>query len=261
MQRRFNYTGRKKIKRSAIQLSLLPRNEGPQAFDAKIKLDGLELPEHARVYVEAYHKASYMRFDFGQVGKLRAPADRQLRDIDSGASALFRVKVVDESGEHGRILAEADHLSPLGGDQANANRISLLPVETADLRDAVWQLEFSDRPVLVLNRAIENISAIAHGDEHFFTLVYPVVVQRVLFQILCIEGDADVDGDPDDWRTQWLKFVCQLPGVTEPPQPSADEEPEQLLGRRLEWIDLAVAGFCERCQIRDRFVRAQGTRE
>ena len=54
--------------------------------------------------------------------------------------ALFRVKVVDESGEHGQILAEVDGLSPLNGDEAAANRLSLLPVETADLGHAVWSL-------------------------------------------------------------------------------------------------------------------------
>jgi hypothetical protein len=222
------------------------------------KLSGLE----SRLYVEAYHKTSYMRFDFGDVGSPRSPADRQLREIDGGASALFRVKVVDESGEHGRILAEADHLSPLDGNQANANRISLLPVETADLRDAVWQLDFSnDRPVLVLNRKIENVSAIAHGDDHFFTLVYPAVVQRILFQILWVDEHYEVDGDTDDWRCQWLKFVCQLPGVNEPPKPASDEERDSIREQCLEWIDRAVAGFCEKLQVRDRFVRAHTPRE
>ena len=68
MQRKFNYTDRKKITRSAIRMTLLPRTDGPLAFDAKIDLDGLELPEHACVCVEAYHKALYMRFNFGKVG-------------------------------------------------------------------------------------------------------------------------------------------------------------------------------------------------
>jgi hypothetical protein len=261
MQRRFNYTGRKKINRSAIRLTLLPRNDGPQAFDAKIDLGGLDLPEHANVYVEAYHKASYMRFQFGRVGEIAAPEDRVLRDIDGGASALFRVKVVDESGEHGQILAEVDGLSPLNGDDAAANRLSLLPVVTEDLRQAVWRLNFSnDRPVLVLNRDIENIALIAHGDEHFFSLVYPAVVQRILIEIFQ-DGDAhDVDGDPDDWHCQWLKFVCQLPGVTEPPKRGEDDD-ESLRERQMIWIEKAAVGFCERYQVRDRYVRAHRPKE
>jgi len=241
---------------------LLPRNDGPQAFDAKIDLDGMDLPEHARVYVEAYHKASYMRFDFGRVGEVSTPEDRALRDIDAGASALFRVKVVDESGEHGRILAEVDGLSPLNGDEAAANRLSLLPVQTAELRHAVWQLDFSnDRPVLLLNRSIENVAVIARGDDHFFSLVYPVVVQRILLQILQNPDACDIDGDADDWRCQWLKFVCQLPGVSDPPKPSDDEDDEALRERQMEWIETASAGFCERYQVRERFVRAHRPKE
>lgn len=185
-----------------------------------------------------------------------------LRDIDGGASALFRVKVVDESREHGQILAEVDGLSPLNGDEAAANRLSLLPVETEDLGHAVWRLDFSNgRPVLVLNRNIENMAVIARGDDQFFSLVYPAVVQNVLVRILQVEECSDVDGDADDWRCQWLKFVCQLPGVTEPPKPAEDGDEEALREQQMEWIERAATGFCERYQVRDRFVRAHHPRE
>jgi hypothetical protein len=245
MLRRFNYTGRKKINRSAVRLTLTRRDNEPPAFDAAIRLDGLNLPAAARVYVEAYYHESYMRFDFGRVGDIRPPADRRLTDIDAGASALFRVKVIDESGEHGRILAEADGLSPLDSEEAAANREPLLPVVTADLGHAVWKLDFADdRPVLVLNRLIDNIHMTARGDDAFFALVYPAVVQRILLHILRVEQHYDVDGD--DWRCQWLRFVCQLPGVSPPPKPANDEEFDQMCDRHLEWIDGAVLAFCER---------------
>jgi hypothetical protein len=240
---------------------LVPRGNEPPAFDAKIRLDGLGLPENARVYVEAYHKASYMRFDFGSVGEIRPPDNRHLTDIDAGASALFRVKVIDETGEHGQSLAEADGLSPLDGEQTAANREPLLPVMTEDLGHAVWKLDFEDdRPVLVLNRRIEDIHLIARGDDHFFSLVYPSVVQRILLQILQVEEHYDPDGDADDWRCQWLGFVCQLPGVGPPPKPERDEEVEQLWQRHMEWIDRVTGAFCEQYAIRDRFIRAREVR-
>ena len=247
MLRRFNYTGRKKIRRSAVQLSLIPQGSDPPAFDARIDLDGLNLPDAARVYVEAYHRATYMRFDFGTVGDIRPPDDRRLTDIDAGASALFRVKVIDESGEHGQILAEADGLSPLDGEQTNANRDPLLPVMTEDLGDAIWKLDFDDdRPVLVLNKRIEDIHLIARGDHQFFALVYPAVVHRILLQILQFDGYFDPDGDADDWRCQWLQFVCRLPGVEPPPKPETDEADERTRERQMEWIDRATGAFCER---------------
>jgi hypothetical protein len=84
MLRRFNYSGRKKIRRPAVQLRLVPQPNEPPVFDAAIRLEGLDLPSAARVYVEAYFHASYMRFDFGRVGDIRPPEDRRLTDIDGG---------------------------------------------------------------------------------------------------------------------------------------------------------------------------------
>ena len=36
-----------------------------------------------------------MRFDFGRVGKIGAPLDRELRDIDRGEIVFFRLKIVE----------------------------------------------------------------------------------------------------------------------------------------------------------------------
>lgn len=73
MLRRFNYTGRKKIPRSAVAVKVLNSDSGPPAFDAKFDLSSVNLPAHARVYVEAYHRASYMRFDFGKISDIHPP--------------------------------------------------------------------------------------------------------------------------------------------------------------------------------------------
>jgi hypothetical protein len=133
---------------------------------------------------------------------------------------------------------------------------------TADLGHAVWKLDFDDdRPVLVLNRQIPDIHMIARGDDQFFSLVYPAVVQRILLQILHVEEYYDLDGDPDDWQCQWLRFVRQLPGISPPPKPEGDEDAEQQLwDHQMNWIDGVTAAFCERQAIRARFERANAAR-
>ena len=67
MKRRVNFTGRKRIPRRDVSVSLMER-DGPRSFDATLRLDGSGLPKDAMVYVEAYHKTDYMRYPFGTVG-------------------------------------------------------------------------------------------------------------------------------------------------------------------------------------------------
>jgi hypothetical protein len=164
MLRRFNYTGRKKIPRSAVSIKLVRDGEAIPWFDAKFDLAELKLPGHAKVYVEAYHRASYMRFDYGQVSDYRPPEDRRLIDIEGAATAQFRLKVVDETSEHGRVLAECDGVTPLETDDRHANRTSILPVVIMELGHEIWRLDFETadgRPVLELNKRVENVGQLA----------------------------------------------------------------------------------------------------
>ena len=65
MIRKFNYTGRKKIRRSDVRIDLLRDDDNRRYFNISLHLADLELPETARVYVEAYHRSGYQRYDFG----------------------------------------------------------------------------------------------------------------------------------------------------------------------------------------------------
>src|SRR4051812_26464943 len=102
MIRRFNYTGREKLPADHINLRL-HRNGHGMLFDAQITgVDALGFPGSAKVFVEAYHQATYMRFDFGTVASIQIPPDRALTQFYDGSPVNFRVKVVDTSTETGR---------------------------------------------------------------------------------------------------------------------------------------------------------------
>ena len=88
MIRKFNYTGRKKIKRSNVRIDLTRDDGGRRFFNIGLQFDDLELPPDAKVYVEAYHRFGYQRYDFGTVGQLVIPADRCLTGFSASASAL-----------------------------------------------------------------------------------------------------------------------------------------------------------------------------
>ncbi|MCO6455542.1 MAG: hypothetical protein J5I93_09625 [Pirellulaceae bacterium] len=258
MLRRFNYTGRKKIPRSAITVKLSNDGLPVPTFDAKFDLSALKLPGHAKIYVEAYHRASYMRFDYGQVSDVRPPKDRRLMDIEGGGTAQFRLKVIDETTKHGCVLAEAEGITPLDADEAAANRKSILPVVITDLDDQVWRIDFDSpdgRPVLELNKRIDGVSRLAAGDDQFFSLTYPAVLRQIVHRILRIEQIADVDGPADDWRVQWLQFCCSLPGILAPPKPDDDDD-ESVEQEQLNWVEDVAAAFCLKFKILERYNRA-----
>jgi hypothetical protein len=248
MIRKFNYTGRKKIRRSDVRIDLLRDDDGRRHFNISLHLAELELPTTAQVYVEAYHRSGYQRYNFGTVSHLQIPPDRKLTSISASVTPLFRVKVVDKIGTHGRILAAVDKIRPASEDNQPADSRSLLFVEYDDLGHTVWQLDLDgDWPVLRLNRTIDEISLIASSDNRFLSLVYPEVLRQVLTRILIVDEHTDPDCD-DDWPSLWLKLAAGLPGMSAPYQASRTE--------RRAWIENAVEAFGANFKLLDKFDQA-----
>ena len=70
--RRFNYTERKKILREDASVILRSEDAGV-AFDAHLRLAAYQLPQDAKVLVEAYKAPVLMRFDMGTVALPKRP--------------------------------------------------------------------------------------------------------------------------------------------------------------------------------------------
>lgn len=244
MIRNFNYTGRKKIHRAQVAIQLVRQSDGEApAFNlTKLELEGL--PDEASVFVEAYHKTSFMRFPCGTVASRKIPADRSLKEIQSPDTVSFRVKVVDETGSHGRLLAAVDGITPKAADESGAMRLGLMDVKYEDLGQEVWKMDFEgERPAIVINQDLDKIGIayIVRNDSQFFSLVYPAAIRQILEYIVLERDDmADTDGDPEeDWGVAWLKYVCRLPGVGSPPAESESPEDKRC------WAGVAVAEFCK----------------
>jgi len=247
MIRRFNYTGRRKIPRSRVRIRVAEEGQR-RRFDAEIDLDGLGLPQEASLFVEAYHRAAYRRFDFGTVGEPRPPTNRWLDGIPLRRKPLFRVKVVRVERGIARILAAAEKVVPEDTDRGGDARQSLLPVEYEDLGDRIWVLDLdSEWPRLCLHKRFEGIREAARSGPEFLTLVYPEVFRAILARALQ-EGRFDPDCDDDDWGTLWLRFACRELGRPRPPENGTD-------GEIADWIEGAVNAFCVRVQATSHFER------
>ena len=155
MKRTLNYTNRKRITRE--QISIIPNREQGviKSFDASIQLTGIELPDDAIIYVEAYHRTDLARFCFSTVGNPAPPEVTDLSHLSRSENLGFRVLVVDESSERGLILAVVDGIFPIAEGKDISRKREILLVERKDLGRQVWRLAYGDRlPTLQINNNI-----------------------------------------------------------------------------------------------------------
>ncbi|HEY3318963.1 MAG TPA: hypothetical protein VGP72_00605 [Planctomycetota bacterium] len=237
--RSLNYTNRKRIERSSVSIRLVRSQDQSLSFEGKLRLVDYGLPPEASVFVEAYRSAPavYMRFPFGTVAAPVAPPDCALTEFEGSEAVLFRVKVVDGKDARGKLLAEADRISPISPEEEDASRIGLLPIKSENLGEQIWRVDFNEKmPILLINNTLDKL-ATARSDA-FIALAYPSILRQILTQILVVEKHTDLDDD-DDWKTLWLRFISVLPGLGEPPvEDIADVTKQQ------DWIEDAVSAFC-----------------
>lgn len=241
MIRRINHTGRKRILREHVSITVDDRRK-PATFTAGLTLDSLKFNADARVVIEAYRGSGglWMSFDWGRVTAMQKPPTATLTDFDSVDGLLFRVRVIAVHEPH-KILGEADKLPfVLVGELPNP-KLPLIKTRSADLGELVWDLDFdAEPPELRINQALGNWRVVAH-DKAFRSLVYPALLRELLVRVLIIEGWSG-DADDDDWKAKWIKFGCKLaPGYSEP---FADRS------EKYEFIESAVQALA--CEVHSR---------
>lgn len=245
--RRLNYTGRKRLKQSDLRFVIQRRRNGEATFEADLSLQSYNLPPEAEVFVEAYRQTSWMRFRFGTVADLGPHDELKLDEFDSPEGVLFRARVTSRSERKGLLLAGADRIRPRRADEEEEedNRIPLLPVKSDEnMRDEVYRLDFTDRPILLVNARVGDWRSLAR-EPVFVSLVYPVVLREILSRILRVERYFDTDDD-DDWRSHWLRFATMLPGASDPPGENDEDQFDV-------WIDESATAFCRQARMMNHF--------
>ena len=245
MLRKLNFTDRVKIPRSDVRVTLRRDDDGVLVFDPQLSFDDIDVVPTARVFIEAYYRTSFMRFDCGSVEAFTPPDDRRLTEIDGTSVVRFRVKVVDNTANDHRIVAVADDIVVSEERRDASGRVPLLPVNFTDaLGQQAWRVAFEPNgPVLELNNRIDSIKDVARNDAAFFALVYPAAVRQVLAQILLVEQhEAHQEGD--EWWNLWLRWAARYAA----PLPADPDEASF-------WIEEVVAAFCNEQKLIDRWRR------
>ncbi len=212
MKRRINYTGRKKIKRKQVSITLIRQNGSVVSFYlGRLDLDDLGIPGDAKIYVEAYYRTELKRVEFGTAGNRVYPPSPNLTDMAYPENLKFRILAVNPLD--GKILAQADGIAPEEPPEK-----TILPVEFKDIGNEIWRIEYEGdegSPILCINGKIPNIQNIAKQDAQFLIYVYPAVIRDILYHMVFVDKVTSVTDPSIDWHSNWLMF-SRIQGV-EPP--------------------------------------------
>ena len=240
MKRRFNYTGREKLNKDSVKISINKTNDKPKSISAKLNLNEIKYPSDAKIYLDAYHKTDRKRFDFGKISHIAIPEDLTIDELAYTDNLMFRLMLIDESGENGKIIAHADRIS----SEEEADKKPILPVRFDDLGQQIWKLEFAGEeggPILLINNRISALENLVESDSVFFMYLYPAAIREILTHMIFIDTVENPDEPSVTWHYDWLKYSKTIL----PNEPIPNLEPE---GRENEdvinWIDQVVEEFC-----------------
>lgn len=248
IQRRLNYTGRKRINKSDVQIQLHNIDAETVTFSASVDLSNLKLPHSAPVFIEARQKDLMQRFDCGTVGDFRLPQDTTLTDVDGTSPISFWVRVLDPARTDGRLLAVARSILPEGDvPDDDEGRDSLITVKAKPLGNIPWMIEFPTDdegiPWLIVNNRIPDPIGRMKSNPLFQGLVLPAAIREV-FSRIYVNDEAWPEGS---WQEKWLRYGKRLTGQDWP----SHAETEDAIG----WIEQVTDAFCSQFNLAERLVQ------
>lgn len=249
MHRKFNYTGRKKILREHIRLSV-EGGSGSETLKLGLDLEPYSLPPDGKIFLEASKRTLFKRFYWGTVAATIPPNDRSISDLGEPEGLTFRIKITGGGGSSGKLLATANNLKLRDEEDTPANRKPLLPVRSEDLDGPLWKVEFGEKETfLYVQSGLTKEDLIA--DAQFAATVYPAALKEILERIHW-ENYEDNDWDDeasDDWQARWLRFGSKELGCGPAPLDSNDDQGAGYF----EWVERVVREFCRRHDFVRRF--------
>lgn len=247
ISRHINHTGRRKIKHTEVAIEMIDQDSKPPAFQATFNLNLDQIPPGADLFVEAYHRNTSQRFNFGTAGAAIPPNDTTLTEIDLSGPTLFRVKVVDNSEKIGRLIASAEQLSPRDEDVEEQRASLMIFKSVPEMGNLTWKLSFNEahKPVLCINNRIPEAKHQLMDNPVFQSLVLPAAFREVLLYILWSEEDEPTEGT---WHSNWIEFANKM---AQEDCPINERDPDRLMG----WIDDVVRAFSKSHHFCDHLIK------
>lgn len=252
MLTKLNFTGRMKILREDVTVRYLDRPGVQLQVQVRLDLAEYGVPPDALVFLEAYHRTEWHRWDMGTVAELRPERTFDFPPGLEKEGILFRVRVVKPLGQDRMLLCEAEGLKGMEGELPEGAPQPILPVRREDLGELVWRLG-TDEPELIVNKHLGSQWREIARSELFQTLVYPEAMRQALrWAVKAVESDSEGD---DSTARRWIRFAEAIPGVPALSDFSDDDEQCE------RWVDEAVSAFCRNKRLCGRFMDACNLRD
>ncbi len=240
MKRTINFTSRARIDRKHVQVRLLDASLQQSRVAVRIDLRDYDLPEDARVYIEAYAESSFARREIENPFDPFLQQEIEFQDFGVSNRPKFRIRVVDDASS-GRMRGWSDGI-PLENpaDVINSSD-SLLPSQWDDTGQEIWKIEVdeSSGPILYLSRNLQEHQSRLNEDPMFTGCVVPNAFRRVLEAALRNPDDEFDPTDDESWFFEWRRWMSQEPELAK-----LEAELTLIDGEALDrWIDDAVAAF------------------
>lgn len=168
-----------------------------------------------------------------------------LDQVDRSGSVLFRVKIVDNDNEPGKLLASAERIQPRSEDDADGRR-SLFPILYRDLGPETWKVEinYGDRPKLIINTKLPGFSHKLQENALLQGLLLPAAFREVLDKLVQPadagdDADEEGEGGTGGWKEEWLQYAHDELGMPEIADSVSEED-------RQDWVDEAIIKFSEK---------------
>ena len=239
--KRLNWTGRITIDRSCVEVTRVDvAIDKSDAVNITLDLSDYSFPLAAEVVIEASHRLTLKRIEFGTIGNMIQSKVIDLSEFPSQNIPTFRLLIVDKERTPGRLLGTAERIKIVATETGEESR-NILKVDSRDLGEETWRVEFpsGEFPRLVINRKIPNFIYRLEHDKELQGLILPVAFRTVLSELISKIHDYDDGREQQEWVDKWIQFCKELYGAADPRQ-SNDFD-----GQLTSWVDECVTEFAE----------------
>lgn len=243
MIKRFNFTGRVKIKQKDVEISVNGLNTSSITFSCSLDLEDYNFQRGAEIFIDVY-RGVYVRkrYSLGTIGSSVELIDQSLPEFGMMPSLNFQAFVVDTRPGYKKILGRSSSIFFPSGEIGD-NRSALLPVGYDQEMKQIWRTDFeNENPMLLLNPGVSGIMNELKHDSDFRHLVIPSVFKEVLLRLFVL--NSLVDEDTEELQEKWASFIRDLGSCGEYLDIlSNDSEEGSEIESRLNAVDKIVEVF------------------
>lgn len=240
---RFNYTNRKKILTSDIEVRVL-KATSPLKIYLHLDLSNYrDFGPTDIVVIEALCRTKAERVELGPLEKLNQEKMAvEFPEFSDGLDVHYRFKIIDSKTRRIKGLAEEIHNADRPPKPADLE--PLFPISFAQpedgLKERFWKVSFSEQnnPILLLSKEKFQSRDCVKSNE-FKAFVWPQALRDVLVHAFVVGVAGNVS-----WQDKWKAYAVERLGADVPPDAKLfDEDSATYLDSIEKWIDDVVALF------------------